>query len=183
MSDSHTLKPSARPNIIIPIKGAATNTPVPLSKLIFEKADKDKSGALNYQEFHDMCYEMGYYLSETELKTAIKLIDSDSNGTVEYKEFLEWWRTENRFGKMKLTDEQLQLLNLASNYFRHFDTDKSGSLDKKEFIGLHKDLVRLKYTNKPVDKVMEEIDLSRDGKIQFNEYIDWLVRIGSLPFL
>jgi hypothetical protein len=25
------------------------------------------------------------------------------------------------------------------------------------------------------------LDTDRDGKIQFNEYIDWLIRIKSLP--
>ncbi len=48
----------------------------PLSKRVFEKYDKDKSGTINAKEFQSMCYDMGHYLSPPELVIALKRIDT-----------------------------------------------------------------------------------------------------------
>lgn len=45
----------------------------PLSKILFNKHDKDKSGSITRNEFKDLCYEMGHYLNDTELDHAIKV--------------------------------------------------------------------------------------------------------------
>jgi Ca2+-binding EF-hand superfamily protein len=76
---------------------------------------------------------------------------------------------------------QLAALNRASQYFAYFDKDKSGVLERHEFKAFYEDLVRNKLTSKSFDEFVEDLDTDRDGKIQFNEYIDWLIRIKSLP--
>eukprot|EP01117_Protostelium_nocturnum_P004517 TRINITY_DN1631_c0_g1_i1.p1 TRINITY_DN1631_c0_g1~~TRINITY_DN1631_c0_g1_i1.p1 ORF type:complete len:169 (-),score=61.94 TRINITY_DN1631_c0_g1_i1:64-570(-) len=157
--------------------------PVSLSKLVFDKTDKEKKGYLTRDEFRSMAYDMGYYLSDKELTAALQIIDRDGNGQVDYNEFVAWWRVHNRFGKLALTEEQQKLLSNTATYFRYFDKDASGAVDRNEFVGLHADLLRHGITAKPLEQSLEDLDSNRDGEIQFNEYVDWLVRIGSLPFI
>lgn len=104
---------------------------------------------------------------------------------------MQWWKTNDRFGKLKLDDKQLESLTRASNYFKFFDKvfffrnlikkDGTGFLGREEFQQLYADLVKNKFTTKSLEACLEDLDSNRDGKIQFNEYIDWLIRLGSIP--
>jgi len=60
------------------------NTPVPLSKIVFDKYDTDKSGAISYAEFKSMAYDLGYYISDIELKLAVKNLDKTGSGEINY---------------------------------------------------------------------------------------------------
>lgn len=100
---------------------------------------------------------------------------------------------------MQLNEQQQAALNQASEYFRFFDKDHNGTIDREEFKDLHADLVKNKLTTKNFESCLEDLDTNKDGVIQFNEYIgnisfslflasyvfiffeDWLCRIGSIP--
>lgn len=108
---------------------------------------------------------MGHNLSDVELELAMKVLDRNGGGRIEYDEFLKWWRTENKFGKLQLNDEQLQALKTASEYFQYFDKDRSGSVDREEFKKLHADLVKNKFTTKSLDLCLQDLDSNNDGKV------------------
>jgi len=50
--------------------------PPALSRRIFDKYDSNKSGKISSSEFHSLCYDMGYYLSDKEREMAIMQIDT-----------------------------------------------------------------------------------------------------------
>ena len=50
--------------------------PPPLSKRVFDKYDNNKSGKISASEFHNLCYDMGYFLSDKERELAIMQIDT-----------------------------------------------------------------------------------------------------------
>eukprot|EP00735_Rhodelphis_limneticus_P006566 TRINITY_DN18987_c0_g1::TRINITY_DN18987_c0_g1_i1::g.21614::m.21614 TRINITY_DN18987_c0_g1::TRINITY_DN18987_c0_g1_i1::g.21614 ORF type:complete len:175 (+),score=14.20,sp/Q8RZB5/CML10_ORYSJ/31.33/6e-16,EF-hand_1/PF00036.27/3.3e-07,EF-hand_1/PF00036.27/0.0036,EF-hand_1/PF00036.27/7.1e-05,EF-hand_1/PF00036.27/0.00047,EF-hand_7/PF13499.1/2.1e-07,EF-hand_7/PF13499.1/1.4e-08,EF-hand_7/PF13499.1/4.4e-10,EF-hand_5/PF13202.1/6.6e-06,EF-hand_5/PF13202.1/2.8,EF-hand_5/PF13202.1/2.9e-05,EF-hand_5/PF13202.1/0 len=153
-----------------------------VSKRIFSKYDKDGSGAISHDEFRSLCYDMGHCLSEAELIMALRVLDADGSGHVAYSEFLKWWQNgEGRWSKIQLSDEDLQKVEQASAYFRYFDQDASGTISREEFTNLYNDLFRNGLTTKTLDKCLEDLDTNQDGTVGFNEYIDWLARIGSLP--
>ena len=81
---------------------------------------------------------------------------------------------------LKLTEVELAARQDAATTFQKYDTDKSGSIDRVEFGGLHQDMQVRGYTAKAVDECLAEIDEDRDGEIQFNEYINWLKKMGIL---
>lgn len=153
---------------------------VPLSKRIFDKYDFDGNGNITAAEFREMVYEMGYYLSDREMQMALLILDTNGDGMVNYNEFVAWWRTDDRFKKLHLSDEQYSLLQYCSTYFQYWDKDNDGVLNKEEFRPCYDDLVRNKVTESPFDRCFQTIDSSGEGLISFNEYIDWLIAIGSI---
>ncbi|MDP2439329.1 MAG: EF-hand domain-containing protein [archaeon] len=147
---------------------------------MFDKYDFDRSGNITAVEFREMVYEMGYYLSERELKMALLMLDTDGDGKVSYPEFLVWWRNDNRFKKLQLNDDQYNLMQHCAAYFQWFDKDSSGTLSKAEFRDCHADLVRNRVTDAAFEACFATLDRDGDGNISFNEYVDWLISIGSI---
>lgn len=159
---------------------AALGAAVPLSKRIFDKYDFDQSGTISPPEFREMVYELGYYLTDREFRMAILMLDTDGDGHVSYPEFLKWWKTDDRFKKLQLSEEQYNLLQYCSTYFQYFDKDRSGVLEKAEFQVCHADLLRNHVTDAPFEKCLASLDTNNDGLVSFNEYVDWLIAIGSI---
>ena len=106
---------------------------------------------------------------------------TDGNGTIEYGEFVDWWKKSDRFASLTLDDDSLALRKKAAEAFQKFDTDKSGSLDRAEFPAFYQHLVASNLTTKSEENCLKDLDQDNDGKVQFNEYVDWLKRSGTLP--
>jgi len=155
--------------------------PPQVSKIIFQKYDKDGCGSIDISDFRNLCYELGHFLPDQNLEFALKMMDKNGDGRIEYDEFLKWWSQNDKFGKLELKEDQRKKIEVASNYFRYFDKDNSGSIEKSEFNRLHADLVKNKLTTKDLESCLKDLDENSDGRVEFNEYIDWLIRIGSLP--
>merc|ERR1719197_2021066 len=78
------------------------------------------------------------------------------------------------------SEEDVAAYERAVTYFKHFDKDGNGVIDRDEFKSLHADLVKNKVTEKNLQDSWTELDADGDGSITHNEYLDWLVRVGSL---
>jgi len=146
-----------------------------LSQRIFNKYDTDQDGSISTKELHALCMEMGYELNPEQLEMAIKVMDTDGNGTIEYDEFEKWWNTEDRFGKMQRTPEEIEYLQSAYAKFVSFDTDGNGTIERGEFDALHAMLVEEKYTTHEVDDDWSDMDKDNSGSISFAEYNEWLI--------
>jgi Ca2+-binding EF-hand superfamily protein len=73
----------------------------PVSKLTFDKYDKDKSGKISRWEFGEMVLALGYKLSAEELELAVKKLDQHGGG-IGYADFAKWWASDNRFQHLQL---------------------------------------------------------------------------------
>jgi calcium-binding protein CML len=142
----------------------------------FERYDSNKDGSINKREFQQLCVDMGYYLSQQEIEMDIQLLDSDGNGSIGFPEFINWWRTENRFKALQLSPEELSVLTTIRKDFEKYDKDHSGRIDIHEFKLLYQELVARKMTEKTLLQTLSEVDSNRDGKISFNEYVMWLLK-------
>ena len=87
-----------------------------------------------------------------------------------------WWSNQDRFRDLQLTADDVELLDSISEHFNKFDTDKSGQLDIQEFKILYADLVENNLTKKTIVATLRELDSNKDGKIAFNEYVNWLLK-------
>jgi calmodulin len=63
--------------------------------------------------------------------------------------------------------------------FAVFDTDGSGSIDRKELKRLMKKLGQA-LTEAELDAMMEEVDANGDGEISFEEFKEMMVRHNEL---
>jgi len=117
----------------------------PLSRVVFDTYDSDKSGTINRAELKKVCYGLGHYLTEEEEAMALHRLDTNGDGTISYSEFAVWWREKDRFAEFDMTDTQRQAMLQCIQYFRYFDRDASGALSADEFVHLHADLVRNGY--------------------------------------
>eukprot|EP01099_Mayorella_cantabrigiensis_P008148 TRINITY_DN7511_c0_g1_i1.p1 TRINITY_DN7511_c0_g1~~TRINITY_DN7511_c0_g1_i1.p1 ORF type:complete len:325 (-),score=74.95 TRINITY_DN7511_c0_g1_i1:157-1131(-) len=159
------------------IASGHSDVEVPFSKQVFDKYDKDKSGEISYKEFEDLCFDLGHKLSPEELVKATKILDADGSKSISYPEFQKWWQTDDKFKNLHFGSTEQEAVSRAIKYFRRYDRDKSGTLDKKEFKRVHEKLVAEKLTTKDYHSVLEELDTDHSGTISFNEYVEWLVNV------
>jgi len=119
--------------------------------------------------------EMGVEMSPDQIEVALKVMDSDGNGTIELDEFEKWWNSEDRFGKMQRTPEEIEYLQSAYAKFVSFDKDGNGTIEREEFNDLHAMLVEEQYTSHAVDDDWADMDKDDSGSISFAEYNEWLI--------
>jgi len=154
--------------------------PKPLSEIVFDKYDTDKSGSINKDEFRAMCFNLGYALSPDETDLAVKVLDSDGSGQIEKKEFTAWWAKSDRWSDVKLDEAGVAHRQKVASVFNGYDNGKTGSIQAKDYDAFFAELTSEGLTKKTKDKFLEDLDKNRDGKIQFPEYLEWLANQGSL---
>lgn len=147
----------------------------PVSRRIFDKYDSGGSGHISTGQFQAMALDFGVFLAGDALALAVKVIDHDGNGTIEYKEFLDWYK-QSSFSSLSLDDDTLHRRSSAAKLFQKYDADRSGSIEVREFPGLYSELKALQLTNHSCEKAMEDMDADGDGKIEFDEFVAWIDR-------
>ncbi|KCV70930.1 hypothetical protein H696_01876 [Fonticula alba] len=153
----------------------------PLSKRVFHRYDADGSNSIDKFEFQQMALSMGHFMTQTQTDLTFRSIDTSGDGQISYDEFLVWWRQSDRFDQFeKMSPEDEDILKNCVDFFLYFDKDRSGVLSREEFRNLHNTLIERKFYNLTFDKAFAELDQDNSGTVEFNEYISWLVKIGSI---
>ena len=57
-----------------------------LARTVFDEYDTNHSGSIDTREFGRLCASLGYAISKEDLEFAIRLLDSDGNGSISYEE-------------------------------------------------------------------------------------------------
>ena len=145
-------------------------------RTMFNKYDVDGSGTIDHDEFTLLCREYGYPITADEAKLAIQVLDNEGKGAITFESFQKWWRDPKRFDRVKLSDEEAEYLNMAFASFISFDMDDSQTIDREEFVALHKELADLGYRMHDVQDDWDDMDRDHSGEVTFAEYVDWLKR-------
>jgi len=151
-----------------------------LAQIMFKKFDADASGAIDAAEFQALCFGLGYALSPSEVAMAVKTLDLDGSGQIDEKEFVEWWKKDNRWESLQLDEKGLQTRKDAAETFNEVDSGKTGVISTADFDKFYNILKTRGLTTKTKESALADLDTSGDHKIQFSEYIDWLERIGTI---
>lgn len=61
--------------------------------------------------------------------------------------------------------------------FNHYDLNKDGKMDEKEFKNILVDLGYRKITDEKVKEMLDENDASQDGFLQWNEFVDMMIKM------
>jgi Ca2+-binding EF-hand superfamily protein len=104
--------------------------------------------------------KLGQDPSEGDLIEMIRTVDGNGNNEIDFDEFLKLMKM--RIGERD-PDQELK------DAFAVFDTDQSGSIDRKELKRLMKKLGQ-KLSEQELDAMMDEVDTNGDGEISFEEF-------------
>ena len=146
-----------------------SSTPDIVIKSLFNKYDTDDNGRLEIIELHTLlCDDLG--LSDEETEAYIFLMDIHNNGSVEYQEFREWLRNDDKWSYLS-DRSRFRLLLKAVELFKQYDTDASGALDTQEFSVLYADMGGHAYY---IQSALKSMDKDGNGRISFYEFLKWL---------
>eukprot|EP01053_Blabericola_migrator_P006982 Blabericola_migrator_1__6981@NODE_3539_length_1695_cov_173_318182_g1327_i1_p1_GENE_NODE_3539_length_1695_cov_173_318182_g1327_i1NODE_3539_length_1695_cov_173_318182_g1327_i1_p1_ORF_typecomplete_len271_score57_56EFhand_7/PF13499_6/1_4e13EFhand_7/PF13499_6/2_4e15EFhand_1/PF00036_32/0_053EFhand_1/PF00036_32/5_1e05EFhand_1/PF00036_32/0_00059EFhand_1/PF00036_32/1_3e06EFhand_8/PF13833_6/1_3EFhand_8/PF13833_6/2_5e05EFhand_8/PF13833_6/0_00088EFhand_8/PF13833_6/6_4e08EFhand_5/PF13202_6/0_0015EFhand_5/PF1 len=155
-----------------------TGGQVKLISDVFNKLDKDQNGLLSASELTLGLRNAG--LQPWEITKIIQALDIDGSGSISYTEFLAacyTWRESE--------------LNIVWTAFNKLDTDADGVISVEEFSRLllgggdvdqdltQSRLIKRREGNREqleedVRKLVQEIDRNGDGKIDWDEFIDYM---------
>ena len=99
---------------------------------------------------------------EEEVEKLFLSIDTDNNGYLEYEEF-----TRVLINKRNLMTEEILKFS-----FKFFDKDGNGEITESELEGIFG-----KRNSDKLEKLVEEVDTDKNGKITFNEFKQMMVKI------
>ena len=172
----------------------------------FATFDADGSGTIDVDELALLLEEMGGAYTPAEVRMILKQIDTDKSGVIEFIEFLRWWAggsddapapapapTPNAKGAAPApSSADGPVLMLAHNspdaivqrVFDAVDTDRSGAIDKPEFIALLTQLGILSGADADEDEAALDDELytaDEDGNevIDAGEFLRWYRERGE----
>ncbi|CAN0908034.1 Probable calcium-binding protein CML17 [Linum grandiflorum] len=130
---------------------------------IFRSFDRDSDGSLTQLELGSLLRSLGINPSRDQLDALIKTADTNSNGTVEFSEFLALVAPDLEEEKSPYSEEQLKQL------FRMFDRDGNGYITAAE---LAHSMAKLGHalTVEELNGMITEADTDGDGRISFPEF-------------
>jgi len=122
----------------------------------FMEIDTDRTGTITLPEFKKVV-EDKFHISDDEALQAFHALDTNNTDEVHYTDFLA-----------AMVSSRIQLHdNLLKATFQRFDKDNSGFItadNLREILGQGED----------VDKLIAEADSSHDGKISYEEWINYI---------
>ena len=151
------------------------NAPTIAIRSLFDKYDTNGNGKLEEAEMQSLLEEdLG--LDRERSLLYFLLLDKNGDHDISFEEFNDWLRSEEHFEVLN-DKEKFEILAVAFDYFKTFDTDDSDTLDRAQFEQMMK-----YFGNETVDmdKAFEKMDKDENGKVSFWEFMVWLKWIPVL---
>ena len=60
----------------------------------FVLADRNRDGRIDFKEFSQLMQGLEAGLSAAELRLGFQEIDTDANGLIDFREFVDWWGSD-----------------------------------------------------------------------------------------
>ncbi|TDL20345.1 calmodulin [Rickenella mellea] len=127
----------------------------------FQLFDKDNDGTISTDELGAVMRSVGREPTEAELKRMVAGVDADSNGKIEFSEFVVLMEGQIRAEDLK---EELR------DAFRTFDADNDGFISAKE-VRVVMGKLGERLSDQQVDEIVREADTNGDGKINYEEFV------------
>lgn len=143
-------------------------------RVTFKAADVDGNGVLTKSELSSMFRKIVPSLSAQDMTLFMDQVDKDNNDKVSYDEFVNWMQKSApekiKAGVRKSLSSEADIVRVS---FRVWDKNGDGMIVKSEIIRamrIHcKDL-----TSKQINALVKVIDTDNDGKIDYDEFVDFL---------
>eukprot|EP00928_Gymnodinium_smaydae_P055837 TRINITY_DN39316_c0_g1_i1.p1 TRINITY_DN39316_c0_g1~~TRINITY_DN39316_c0_g1_i1.p1 ORF type:complete len:540 (-),score=135.56 TRINITY_DN39316_c0_g1_i1:60-1679(-) len=126
----------------------------------FLKMDSDGSGSITLVELKQVL-EAHVEISDAELRRIFAALDHNNTQTVNYSDFLAATMSND----MYLSDDKM-----LENTFRRFDVGGTGYITKDNL----RSILGRAYDGSKVEQLIQEADISGDGKIDFEEFCAYM---------
>ncbi|XP_037637888.1 calmodulin-alpha-like [Sebastes umbrosus] len=133
-------------------------------KEAFSIFDHDGNGRITTKELDKALQALDQKPTKADLKDMIKEVDADGNGTIEFPEFLTLMAE-----MMKCSDDETAI----KEAFDIIDKDGSGYICADELRHVMSKFVE-KVAAEKVDKMIKEVDIDGDGRINYKEFVKML---------
>ncbi|XP_056136481.1 calcium-binding protein 4 [Lampris incognitus] len=132
----------------------------------FKEFDYDGDGFIHYKDIADCMRTMGYMPTEMELIEIIQQIKMKWGGHVDFDDFCELMGPR----MLAETAHMVGLKELRSA-FKQFDCDGDGKITLDELKEAMKNLLGEKLKKGELEEILGDIDLNKDGNIDFDEFV------------
>ena len=141
----------------------------------FLDCDADGDGTITVKELGSVLRSLRTKLkvSESEIKKVLKEIDADGDGKVNLKEYYN--AMENSTSKNLVYRALVQRSNTRKE-FEKYDTDKSGYITIDEMQLVFEERMGRKVDMKEVKQMLKETDENDDGKINYDEFLQLMIK-------
>ncbi|XP_013400747.1 calmodulin-2/4 [Lingula anatina] len=124
--------------------------------------DPDKKGIIPTKKLGDVMRNLGHQLRPEELGELIKIVDQDSNGTVDFDEFLPLMA-------QKIKEKQEE--EFYKNLFRMLDKKKKGFITCDDLRYILKGLRdELDLSDEEINDMIQEVDEDGNNEVSFDEF-------------
>lgn len=130
----------------------------------FSLFDKDGDGKITTKELGTVMRSLGQNPSESELTDMINEVDINSDGLIDFPEFLTMMAR-----KMKDTDSEAEI----AEAFKVFDRNGDGKISAAELRHVLTSIGE-KLSDADVDQMIREADTNNDGEIDIQEFTQLL---------
>lgn len=129
---------------------------------VFQRVDSNGDGTIDKQEMANCFKELGSPATDSEVEAIMADIDGDGNNKVSKAEFKEWY-----LGSEELIKTKVRAV------FNKFDTDKSGTICRKEFAAMLHKVDPSAETQYKLDSAVEVFDDKNRTVLSFEEFTEW----------
>ena len=96
-----------------------------LARAMFDRFDSNGDGQLNAKELALLCADLGHDLTDKQLRLAVKSLDADGSGSIDFDEFMKWF-------ELGLRTDVLKGQNSASSQLARHDEQVAASKQRLE---------------------------------------------------
>ncbi|XP_061341836.1 calmodulin-like protein 30 [Gastrolobium bilobum] len=128
-------------------------------KWVFEKFDTNKDGNISLEEYKAAVRALDRGIGDSEAVKAFKAMDSNGDGLIEFKEFMEIFNGESRIKE-----------NEIKSAFQVFDLNGDGKISAEELSQVLKRLGE-SCSLSACKKMVKGVDGNGDGFIDLNEFM------------
>lgn len=140
----------------------------------FATADANKNGTLSRPELGAMMRKIVPTMSAQDARDLMDAADADDNNAVCFDEFVTWLNTS---APDKVQGAIKKSLNNESDIvrasFRVWDRNGDGLINKTEIIRVMREHCKT-LTKKQIEALCKTMDTDNDGKVDYDEFIDFL---------
>uniref|UniRef100_UPI0037E85DDD calcium-binding protein 4 n=1 Tax=Semicossyphus pulcher TaxID=241346 RepID=UPI0037E85DDD len=132
----------------------------------FKEFDYDADGFIHYKDIADCMRTMGYMPTEMELIEIIQQIKMKWGGHVDFDDFCQLMGP-----RMLAETAHMVGLKELRCAFKQFDCDGDGKITLDELKEGMKTLLGEKLKKGELEEILSDIDLNKDGNIDFDEFV------------